>query len=195
MAIARQTVQDMLIKLEHDYHHARTHYASRGEHAAMDHCDRTYAKELDHIKRSYHMDDMYSPGLLGGTLLDPRHVFGNGGGSMLNAAQNQMMNAAQNQLATGLANSAALQNAATKPAEAEEGVLMFRGAPLPDKWMGAHYDTTSRAVVGRQWKISFMSDHSSDTIMLWLSVDQYSGNDADKVAATYLETINQRRLG
>jgi hypothetical protein len=88
-----------------------------------------------------------------------------------------------------------VQGTASKSAEAEEGVLMFRGAVLPDKWMGAHYGVTNRAAVGKQWKISFTSLYSSDTIMLWLSMDEFSGNDADKVAATYLETINQRRLG
>jgi hypothetical protein len=130
-----------------------------------------------------------------------------GGGSGMSAAQaaqniygaglgNQTQNA-QNQLAKSALQNAGMASVAQgmKPAEAEEGVLLFHGAPLPEKWLGAHYALGVRAPVGKQWRINFTSEFSSDTIMLWLSMEKYSGIEADKVAATYLETINQRRLG
>ena len=115
------------------------------------------------------------------------------------AGHSGQLGAAHNQLAMGanqlMQKAAMAQPQGMKPAEEKNGVLMFRGAPLPDKWMGAFYAMVNRVPVGKQWKISFNSEFSSDTIMLWLSMDEFSGNDADKVAATYLETINQRRIG
>lgn len=78
---------------------------------------------------------------------------------------------------------------------AEEGVLMFRGAPLPENWRGAHYRSYAIAQVSSQWRITFGSDWSELSIMLWLSATTYSMDAASKVAETYLESINQRRLG
>lgn len=84
-----------------------------------------------------------------------------------------------------------------KSAKEKEGVLIWQGRELPEVWRGAEYMFGTRAFVplSRQWRIEFRSDFSMDTIMLWLDPDKHSGEEADKIAATYLETINQRRLG
>lgn len=86
---------------------------------------------------------------------------------------------------------------AVKPTKEKEGVLFWQGREMPEVWRGAEYKFGSRRFVAmsHQWQVSFVSDFSSDTIMLWLDPDKHSGEEADKIAATYLETINQRRLG
>lgn len=86
---------------------------------------------------------------------------------------------------------------APKPMQEKEGVLFWQGRELPEVWRGAEYKIGARSfnATSRQWKIEFRSDFSKDTIMLWLDPDKHSGEEADKIAATYLETINQRRLG
>jgi hypothetical protein len=110
----------------------------------------------------------------------------------MQAANNSAMNAQQSAVfGTGMANGAGQ----AKSALAEEGVLMWQGRVLPENWRGAHYSKFNRASIGPQWRISMTSEWSSDTIMLWLSMDKYSGEDADTVARTYIETINQRRVG
>jgi hypothetical protein len=83
------------------------------------------------------------------------------------------------------------------PVKAKEGVLMWQGRELPENWRGAEYKMGIRSLNAdsKQWKFVFHSEWSSDTIILWLDPDTYSGSEADKIAETYLETINQRRVG
>lgn len=89
------------------------------------------------------------------------------------------------------------QQGVQHPAKSKEGVLFWQGREMPEVWRGAEYKFGSRRFVAmsHQWQVSFVSDFSSDTIMLWLDPDKHSGEEVDKIAATYLETINQRRLG
>ena len=192
MAIMKQAWQAMIEKLDDQYRFARESMFVRGEDTAQNiqEMDVEYQRKADELRRSYDMNDVY-----GQQILDPRTLvgttaIGNGGGNYgAIAAQNQISNNVGQMLQnTGMGTS-------VKPAEEKEGVLFFRGGELPEVWMGAHYNSYQRAVVGRQWKISYSSPFSSDTIMLWLSSEQFSGQEADKVARTYLETINQRRLG
>lgn len=75
------------------------------------------------------------------------------------------------------------------------GVAHGRLRPLPLDWRGGYYENVNVASIGRQWKVSLTSKWSSDTIMFWLSSDEHSVNAARQIAATYLEVINQRRLG
>ncbi|CAB4241129.1 hypothetical protein UFOVP228_27 [uncultured Caudovirales phage] len=190
MAIAKHALHSMIDKLDEQYRAARESLFHRGEDTAQNIAtlEQIYRAEAADIRKGYDMNnDIY-----GQQVLDPRMLvgitsIGNGGSNFGAAAQNQLTGV----MGTGLAN----QTMGMKPAEEKEGILFFRGGEMPDRWLGAHYSRIARVAVGKQWKISFTSEFSSDTIMLWLSMDQYSGNDADKVAATYLETINQRRLG
>ena len=181
MAVMKQALHSMLDMLDEQYRCARESLFHRGEDTAerVAALEQIYRVKVDDIRKGY---DMHNE-IYGQQILDPRMLvgvtsIGNSGGNYGAAAQNQMA-----------------QAQAIKPAEDKEGVLFFRGGELPEKWMGAHYDSYQRVVVGKQWKISYSSPYSSDTIMLWLSSEQFSGQDADKVARTYLETINQRRLG
>lgn len=102
-------------------------------------------------------------------------------------------NAAVQNTLTGIGPAMAQQ---VRPAEAKEGVLMWQGRELPEDWRGAEYTDTAIEInaVSRQHKITFRSKWSSDSIMLWLSTHTYSGAEAMKVAATFLEVINQRRI-
>ena len=190
MAIAKQDALAYALRnLDEEYRSVRDHMFAAGQDTYWEvaHIERVFNEREKELRRRFEMD--YGD-VLGQTV---NSLTGLGMNSL--AAQNQlavdsrklMMNAAMSQT----------QAAGTpiKPATEKEGVLFFRGKELPEKWLGAYYGGTNRAVVGKQWKISFTSDYSSDTIMLWLSTDQYSGNDADKVADTYREMINQRRLG
>lgn len=183
MAVPSNTVQERLRQLEMAYEHdiGEAHRLCAPEHY-IEALQRKYTAEADKFRRYYPMDNDMMNSIFGagqiagqqGQIFDPNRAA---------AAQNQLQNF----------NPAAMQNA-TKAAAAEEGVLMFRGAPLPEVWRGAEYKLSNRAQVAKQWKMSFTSDYASDTIMLWLSSETHSGLDADKVALTYLETINQRRL-
>lgn len=185
MAISTAQVQYEIDTLERDFRRAMDYHLSQGDSFEMAHIEQAYQKRMQDIKRKY---DMGNYDLYGQQMRDPRQLYGA-------ASELGTMNAAQNKLMQNVANGAMAQGVPLKSAEEKNGVLMFRGGELPDKWMGAHYSRVARVPIGRQWKISFSSEFSSDTIMLWLSMDEFSGNDADKVAATYLETINQRRLG
>ena len=187
MAIMRDTMVTALRRLDEQYQYAREAMFSRGENTPerVHDIERMYQTKLEEIRKGYDMNnDIY-----GQQILDPRQLYG------INSSAMNAGLAAQNQPAQGSMGALAQQGTQVKPITEKEGVLFFRGGVLPEKWMGAHYDSYQRAVVGKQWKISYSSPYSSDTIMLWLSSEQFSGQDADKVARTYLETINQRRLG
>lgn len=121
----------------------------------------------------------------------------------INAMQQQGLqssianNALQGVFSTSIGVSTGIGQQTPKSAKEKEGVLIWQGRELPEVWRGAEYKFGARAFVplSRQWRIEFRSDFSMDTIMLWLDPDKHSGEEADKIAATYLETINQRRLG
>ena len=185
MARLTSEASSQLHALKEQYEQAISRHPSASS-VEVDKLTSAYAMHVMQLQRTYGMSDNDMNNIFGG------RVSGQGIGGQLGQANNQS-GAAMNQLMQSRLSPA--QQQVMKPAEEKNGVLMFRGAELPDKWMGAFYAMVNRIPVGKQWKISFNSEFSSDTIMLWLSMDEFSGNDADKVAATYLETINQRRLG
>ena len=84
-----------------------------------------------------------------------------------------------------------------KPVQEREEILLFKGEELSTDWRGASYDSFQRSIrqVSRQWRVDFHSKWASDTIMIWFSMDKYSGAQVDDLAKTYLEVINTRRLG
>jgi hypothetical protein len=90
-----------------------------------------------------------------------------------------------------------MQNMAMKPIEEKEEVLMFQGREMPSDWRGASYQGFNRAIVqaSHQWKVTYISKWASDSILIWFSMDKYSGEQVDELARTYLEVINTRRLG
>lgn len=79
----------------------------------------------------------------------------------------------------------------------ETGVLYLNGTALPEDWRGAYIDTLERTIASTptRWVISFKSKWSKDVIKLYLDAEELSGKEAMKVAETYKETINQRRVG
>jgi hypothetical protein len=77
-------------------------------------------------------------------------------------------------------------------------VLYLDGKPLPDDWRGAQIDSFARTIyTGRsvRWSIKFNSKWSRDVITLFLDADEFSGKEADRIAETYKEALNQRRVG
>lgn len=98
-----------------------------------------------------------------------------------------------------------MQNA--KTAEAEKPMssyafdtLYLRGQPLPEDWAGAKIDKYDRSVNGSgttaaRWMYQFSSKWGTDKITLHLDAQQLSGKEADEIAQTYMEVLNQRRVG
>lgn len=73
--------------------------------------------------------------------------------------------------------------------------LLWRGEPLPEDWQGALYTRKVRSMEGRHWRVVFSSPWSHENIEVYFDSDQYSGQEVDKLTETFLEVINQRRLG
>lgn len=117
-------------------------------------------------------------------------------GSMLQSQDYQKM---QHQIAQQLAQAA--QTAAPRPdKEHEPGTFYMNGAELPADWAGAKVDGYERAVAGSggpnpRWQYVFKSKWSKDTIMVQFDANELSGKEANKLADTYMEVLNQRRAG
>jgi len=121
------------------------------------------------------------------------------GGHYGSALQAQDYHKMQNQIAQQFVQ--ASQIAAPRPdKEYELGTFYTNGAELPADWAGAKVDGYERAVAGSggpnpRWQYVFKSKWSKDTIMVQFDANELSGKEANKLADTYMEVLNQRRAG
>lgn len=116
------------------------------------------------------------------------HTGGTGGASLLHATNVSSQQQMISKLTT-------IMGAAAISAEIPSGELYWRGNPLPADWKGSHYDRFERRIAGDRWHIVLFSRWTEDAIVVFLELDAYSGADVNALAKTYLEAINQRRLG
>ena len=103
-------------------------------------------------------------------------------------------------IGTGAANAVVQAQTQMAPSTPKEnGVLYLKGKPLPDDWSGAKItsykrDTSADGTV--RWRFTFLSKWSDEQrIELFLDAETMSGEEARKVADTYMEALNQRRSG
>jgi hypothetical protein len=76
------------------------------------------------------------------------------------------------------------------------GVLYSGKEPLPDDWAGAKITSYKREPRETGWLITFVSKWDSGLrIQLWLDLEAVNGTEAHTIAATYMEALNQRRVG
>lgn len=121
--------------------------------------------------------------------------------NMLNAQMQNMLLGAPGALPQGLGISqqaiASGNNAVNllKKAASEFGVLLLGNKELPDDWRGARYDWFERIARRECWELRFKSTWSNDTIMVLIDNEETNGAQATAIGNTYLEAINQRRLG
>lgn len=80
-------------------------------------------------------------------------------------------------------------------AKAEKDVLLWKDRPLPEDWRGAEYREWRRDVFDGCWRLRFKSPWTTTEITVLLDMETNSGADVNKMAGTFLEVINQRRLG
>lgn len=83
------------------------------------------------------------------------------------------------------------------PKSEEEDVVLWDGRPAPENWRGAKIAEVKRRMEyqGTRWRMDFKSVWTTDVLVLYLSTDKYSGEQADAIAATHMEALNQRRVG
>jgi hypothetical protein len=120
---------------------------------------------------------------------------GGGSGSAAQANQYGAGQAAQNSALNNQSLQNLARNSFTEPAVYPHGVLYMNGHQLEADWRGAEYKDYVRTVNTKVWILRFRSEWSSDEIVVHLDIDAYSGTEVNKLAETYLEAINQRRLG
>lgn len=78
------------------------------------------------------------------------------------------------------------------------GQLLWKGAPLPAAWRGAEYDVCQRTLVGvdhPHWHLEFGSKWTSERIHVYLDAEKVTGEEAHRLSQTFMEAINQRRMG
>jgi hypothetical protein len=75
------------------------------------------------------------------------------------------------------------------------GVVLLDGEPLPEDWRGAEYTYAPINLHCGYWRIQFGSKWSDKVLEVFLNRDTHGAADAKALAAVFLETINQRRLG
>ena len=97
-----------------------------------------------------------------------------------------------------------LHNTPEKEVAFEYGVpyASSSGKPIPDDWRGAQLTGWDRSLEGTntngthpRWAYRMFSDWSNDVVVLYLDANEVSGGEADKIAGTYMEALNQRRIG
>ena len=73
------------------------------------------------------------------------------------------------------------------------------GKPIPDDWRGAQLTGWDRSILFHsnhpRWVYRMRSDWGNDIVLLHLDANEVSGGEADKIAGTYMEALNQRRIG
>jgi hypothetical protein len=79
----------------------------------------------------------------------------------------------------------------------EFGVLYINyKTALPDDWAGAKITSFKREAFDKGWRLVFESKWDPALyIQLWLDIEEVNGTEANTIAATYMEALNQRRIG
>lgn len=107
---------------------------------------------------------------------------------------------ANNSAGTSITDILNAQTQATTALPKENGVLYLKGKELPEDWSGAKITSYKRqmfnADAGFRWHFVFLSRWSDEQrIDLYLDAETLSGEEARKIADTYMEALNQRRSG
>jgi len=78
----------------------------------------------------------------------------------------------------------------------EFGVLYLNNKELPADWAGAKVTEFQRLVARENWHVQFESKWDKALeIHLYLDVEEYNGKEINEMARTYMEALNQRRVG
>lgn len=179
----------MYDEIERMYKRAYNSMVQRGNHEEADRLVQEYESRMTQLRKE---EDMALNSSLIGAAANT--IFGSGGsGGVLTTST--LPQDYQNALMQSV-----LVQPPEAPAKYEIGVLYLDGKPMPDDWRGAYIDRMERSIAGSgggdpRWIFSFKSKWSNANILLHLDANELSGKEADKVAETYKEALNQRRLG
>jgi len=78
----------------------------------------------------------------------------------------------------------------------EFGVLYLNNKELPADWAGAKVTEFKRLVARENWHVQFLSKWDKALVInLYLDIEEYNGKEVNEMAATYMEALNQRRMG
>ena len=78
----------------------------------------------------------------------------------------------------------------------EFGVLYLHNKELPAEWAGAKITSFNRSVSRDNWHIQFESKWDKALVInLYLDIEEYNGKEINEMARTYMEALNQRRVG
>jgi hypothetical protein len=117
-----------------------------------------------------------------------------------NQQYRDMMNAAAMSQATLVQGLSSIQGSGYQEVQSsfkpEFGVLYNGKEQLPHDWAGAKITSVKREARAKGWLITFISKWDSGLrIQLWLDIEQVNGTEAHTIATTYMEALNQRRVG
>jgi hypothetical protein len=143
-------------------------------------------------ERKYDMDDDYMRSMMGQALTSGT-VIGQ------NSAANSGITGRDYQNALlGQAQAQAMQSAtiAKQDFRPEFGVLYLHNKELPADWAGAKITEFQRRADQKWWQVQFSSKWDKAlTITLYLDIEEYNGTQINEMARTYIEALNQRRVG
>ena len=78
----------------------------------------------------------------------------------------------------------------------EFGVLYLNSKELPADWAGAKVTEFQRRATDKSWHVQFLSKWDKAlSINLYLDIEEYNGKEVNEMARTYMEALNQRRVG
>ena len=78
----------------------------------------------------------------------------------------------------------------------EFGVLYLHNKELPADWAGAKITAFQRRATDKSWHVQFLSKWDKAlSINLYLDIEEYNGKEVSEMANTYMEALNQRRVG
>lgn len=161
--------------------------------AAMRHGDFQQAEYIKE-KCAYEMDKLRKCAQMSNKYQNPYQNVANQVAQ--NAAMAQQMSNVNGALTSGIAGlNQSRHSVRSHPPKL--GVLLLEGGQeVPEDWRGAEITEVRRAMYDeKHWWCSFSSKWGGPSITLYLSSDEYSGKEADKMAEIFKEVLNQRRMG
>ena len=129
-----------------------------------------------------------------GQAIGAQNIFGNNNLGQQIGAMNQLGNSLTG-LPPGLMPSTGGNDVNPLKTKAEYGTLYMNGRELPDDWRGAMYTGFDRVAMKEAWKLVFKSPWANDKIEVYIDLEKHSGAEVNAMAKTFIEIINQRRLG